>query len=123
MMNVVILTAAPIPEAMPVYTSSLIDGGLSGIIKGTRAVVAVADTVADTVAVADADGLATAVGDTVVVADAIAVADADTDTVAVNFGEEDALTEALEELLPEGLGGCALESPMLNRKARTERAR
>ena len=105
MMNVIILTAAPIPEAMPVYTSSFIVG-VSWTIKGTRAVVAdaVAVAVADTVAVID--GLA--VGDTVVVADAIVVIDAVTDTVAVNFGEEDALTEALEELLPEELGGCAL---------------
>jgi len=112
--------AAPIPEARPVYISSLIDGGLSGIIKeiadAVAVAVAVAETVTETVAVAD--GLA--VGDTVVVADAIVVTDAVTETVAVNFGEEDALTEALEELLAEGLGGCAL---IVETNTRTQRRR
>jgi len=108
-MNVIILTAAPIPEAMPVYTSSFIVG-VSGIIKGFVVADAVADAVADTVADAVVDGLATAVCDTV------AVIDGDADILNLADGD----TEALEELVKVAFNGWVLTSGI---KTRTERIR
>lgn len=99
--------AAPIPEARPVYISSLIDG-VSGIIKGFM--VAVADAVAETVADAVADGLTTAVCETV------AVTDGDADILNLADGD----TEALEELVKVAFNAWVLTS---GRKTRTERIR